>query len=136
MALPAEEIHGPDSHLVASLELKEGVPFLGVTYKGKVFLEPSPLGLETSIGNLASGLSEAGSTMRSVDESYTLPHGKVRDVRHRANELTARFTNDAKGALEIIIRVGDHDVAVAYRIPAEGKQPGDSIAGNDSLQLA
>ena len=122
MALSAEQIYGPDSHLVASLELKDGVPFLGVTYKGRVFLEPSPLGLETSDGNLASGLAEAGSSTRSIDESYTLPHGKVRDVRHRANELTARFTNGAKGALEIIVRVGDHDVAVAYRIPAEGKQ--------------
>lgn len=121
MALSAEQIHGPDSHLVASLELKDGVPFLGVTYKGKVFLEPSPLGLETSIGNPASALSEAGSYTRSIDESYTLPHGKVRDVHHRANELTARFTNGAKGALEIMVRVGDHDVAVAYRIPADGK---------------
>lgn len=121
MALSAEQIHGPDSRLVASLELKDGVPFLGVTYKGKVFLEPSPLGLETSIGNLASGLSGAGSITRSIDESYTLPHGKVRDVSHRANELTARFTNGAKGALEIIVRAGVHDVAVAYRIPAEGK---------------
>ncbi|MES2923295.1 MAG: glycoside hydrolase family 97 catalytic domain-containing protein [Verrucomicrobiota bacterium] len=121
MALSAEQIYSPDSHLAAKLELKDGVPFLGVTYKGKVFLEPSPLGLETSIGNLASGLSEAGSSTRSIDETYTLPHGKVRDVRHRANELTARFTNGTKGALEIIVRVADHDVAVAYRIPAEGK---------------
>ncbi len=119
MMLSAERIYGPDTQLFASLELKDGVPFLGVIYKGKVFLDPSPLGLETSIGSLASGLSDAGSITRSIDESYTLPHGKVRGVRHRANELTARFTNNAKEVLEIIVRAGNHDVAVAYRISSE-----------------
>jgi hypothetical protein len=121
MTLSAEQIHGPDGKLAASIELKDGVPFLGVTYMGKVFLEPSPLGLKTSIGELASGLSEGGSSTRAIDESYTLPHGKVREVRHRANELSVRFTNEAKSALEIIVRVGANDIAMAYRIPGEGK---------------
>jgi hypothetical protein len=47
-----------------------------VEYRGKTLLEPSPLGLETSIGDFSSGLHPVGSVMRKVDETYALPHGK------------------------------------------------------------
>jgi hypothetical protein len=119
--LLAEEVSSPDGQVVASLGLIDGKPTLEVKFKGKVFLEPSPLGLEADIGSFASGLTAAGSQVSAIDETYTLPHGKVGEVRHRANELTARFTNARKGKLEVIVRAGDRDIAVAYRISAEGK---------------
>jgi hypothetical protein len=119
--LSAQEVGSPDGSLVVKLALTNGAPVFAVTYKGKTFLEPSPLGLETSIGNFTSGLSAAGSQSKTIDETYTLPHGKVREVHYRANELTSVFTNAQKGSLEIIFRVSDHDVAVAYRVSAPGK---------------
>ncbi len=121
MAVSAEEIRSPDGDLMANLELKDGAPFLDVKYKGKVFLEPSPLGLETSLGSFSRDLKTSGSETRKLHERYTLPHGKVRDVRYQANELVARFTNDQNAALEIIIRAGNRDVALSYRISAPGK---------------
>ena len=121
MAISAREVRSPDGDLTTHLELKDGAPFIEVKYKGKVFLEPSPLGLETSLGSFSRDLKTSGSETRKLDERYTLPHGKVRDVRYQANELVARFTNDQNAAIEIIVRVGNRDVAVAYRISAPGK---------------
>lgn len=121
MAIPAEEIRSPDGDLTANLEIKEGSPFLDLKYNGKVILEHSPLGLETSLGSFSRNLKSMGSETRKLDESYTLPHGKVRDVRYQANELLARFTNDQSAVIEIILRVGNRDVALAYRISASGR---------------
>lgn len=121
MVLSAEEVRSPDGDLSANLEIKEGSPFLDVKYKGNVFLEPSPLGLETSLGSFSRNLKSSGSETRKLDERYTLPHGKVRDVRYQANELIARFTNDQNAVIEIIVRVGNRDVALCYRISAPGK---------------
>ena len=110
-ALPGEEIRSPDGNLVAHLELTDGAPSLQVNYKGKVFLERSPLGLETSVGSFASGLAATDSKVREINEAYVLPHGKVHDVNYRANELTCRLTNSGNGILEILVRTSDHDVA-------------------------
>jgi hypothetical protein len=119
--LPAQQVRSPDGNVVVELTLTNGTPAYSVTYKGTTFLEPSPLGLETSLGSLATGLSTAGSQTKSLEETYSLPHGKVSQVRYSANELTCRYTNAQKGVLEAIFRVSDRDVALAYRVSSPGK---------------
>jgi hypothetical protein len=119
---PAQEVRSPDENLMVQLTLTNGAPVYQVNYKGKTFLEPSPLGLETSLGSLASGLGAAGSQVRALDETYSLPHGKVGQVHYRANELTSRFTNAHNDALEILFRVSDRDVALAYRLSSPKKR--------------
>ncbi|PRO73813.1 hypothetical protein C6Y40_09455 [Alteromonas alba] len=52
-----ETIKGPDKHLAVSLSLSEGKPHYSVTYKGEVFLESSPLGLNSSIGDFSQNLT-------------------------------------------------------------------------------
>jgi len=121
MVVSAEEVRSPDGDLTVNVELNDGSPFLDVKYMGKVFIEPSPLGLETSLGSFSRNLKSSGNESRKLDERYTLPHGKVRDVRYQANEIVSSFTNDQNSALEIIVRVSNRDVAVAYRIAAPGK---------------
>jgi len=120
--LLAQQVASPDSHLVVSLSLTNGAPRYEVTYQGKSFLEPSPLGLDTSIGSFASGLNLAESQLKPLAETYALPHGKVSQVQYRANELTSRFTNAQNDALEIIFRVSDRDVALAYRVTSPRKK--------------
>lgn len=117
----AQEVRSPDGNLAVRVALTNGAATYEVAYKGKSFLEASPLGLESSVGNLGSGLGAAGAQVRALEETYMLPHGKVREVHYRANELTCQFTNTQKGLLEVIFRVSDRDVALAYRLTVPGK---------------
>ena len=45
------EVIGPDSHLKVNVALKQGKPVYSVTYKEKIMLEDSPLGVVTDIGD-------------------------------------------------------------------------------------
>lgn len=119
--LSAQEVRSPDGNLAVHVVQTNGAATYEVTYKGKSFLEASPLGLESSVGSFVTGLGAAGSQVKALEENYTLPHGKVREVHYRANELTCQFTNAQKGLLEVIFRVSDRDVALAYRLTVPGK---------------
>src|SRR6478609_6980251 len=88
-SLRAQEVRSPDGTLAVKLTLEGGRLSYHVTHQGHAVLETSPLGLETSIGSFVTGLSAAATTSAKIDERYTLPHGKVRDVHYVANELTA-----------------------------------------------
>lgn len=120
--LQAQEVRSPDGQLVVKVSLLEGKPTYEVTYKGKAVLESSPLGLETSIGGFASGLKVDGFQERQIEDRYSLPHGKVRDVHYRANELTCRFNNADGNTLETIFRVSDNNVALSYRLSSRQKR--------------
>jgi Glycoside hydrolase 97/Glycosyl-hydrolase 97 N-terminal/Glycosyl-hydrolase 97 C-terminal, oligomerisation len=118
----AQEVRSPNGSISVTLKLEEGALEYSVTHKGRTFLDASPLGLESSIGSFASGLKADGSKSAKIDERYTLPHGKVREVHYEANEMTARFTNSKGDALDVIFRVSDRDVAFAYQISGRAKQ--------------
>jgi hypothetical protein len=120
--LCAQEIQSPDGAISARLQLESGALSYEVSLRGRPVLEPSPLGLETSLGSFAAGLTAAGSESRRIDEHYTLPHGKVRDVHYEANELTARFTNEEGNQLEVVFRVSNRDVAFVYRLSGPDKR--------------
>ncbi|EDY81608.1 hypothetical protein VDG1235_1226 [Verrucomicrobiia bacterium DG1235] len=119
--LSAYEVESPDGSLEVDLALNEGSLYYTVNYKDTLILEKSPLGLETSIGSFSSGLKEDGSAEKRVEESYALPNGKVSRVDYLANELTARYRNEAGDLMELVFRVADNDVAFAYRISSDEK---------------
>src|SRR5688572_23200756 len=122
LALPAQEIQSPNGDLAVKLTLDSGVLTYAITHRGRAVLEPSPLGLETSLGRFESGLKSNGTSKAQLDERYTSPHGKVREVHYVANELTARFSNANSDTLEVIFRVSDRDVAFAYRLSGKERR--------------
>ncbi|HYD82985.1 MAG TPA: glycoside hydrolase family 97 catalytic domain-containing protein [Opitutus sp.] len=122
LVLPGQEIKSPNGALAVKLTLDAGALTYAVTHHGRTVFEPSPLGLETSLGSFATALKAAGSVTAKIDEHYTLPHGKVREVHYVANELTAAFTNANGDKLEVIFRVSDRDVAFAYRLSGKDRR--------------
>lgn len=108
--------------IAVTLWLKDGAPSYDVSYGDTVVLEDSPLGLETTLGSFSKGLAGIGLQRRPIDERYTLPHCKVRDVHYLANELTARFRNEEANQMEVIFRVSNRDVAFAYRLSGPDKR--------------
>ena len=114
--LTAQEVQGPDGALKVNVELKDGSPVYSVHYNNKIVLEPSPLGLKTSIGDFSTGLKQLGHQVRTIDETYTMPHAKVSRVHYQANELVCNYLNEKGDTLQVIFRVSNNDIAQAYRI--------------------
>lgn len=113
----AQEVQGPDGALKVKLtQTQAGAPSYSVTYQDRTILEPSPLGLETNIGNFATGLKALNSLTRNIDETYTLPHAKVSRVHYQANELVNNYLTTEGDTLQIIFRVSNNDIAQAYRL--------------------
>ncbi|WP_370647536.1 glycoside hydrolase family 97 protein [Rhodohalobacter sp. 614A] len=118
MAQEPVKVKGPDGLLEVQIEENNGSPVYTVWYNGKNFLNPSPLGLKTSIGNFADSLSFTSHSVRLVEETYEMDRGKFSRIHYKANELTCKFVNAAGDTLHTIFRVSDHDVAFSYRVTA------------------
>lgn len=114
--LSAQSIQGPNGVLQVTLDLQKGAPCYHVTYKNKVVLESSPLGLKTNIGDFVTELKPIGSTTRFIDESYTMPHAKASHIHYQANELVNSYLSVKGDTMQIIFRVSNNDIAQAYRI--------------------
>lgn len=120
--LPAQEVQSPDGALRITLsQNNNGAPTYRVSYHGKTILEPSPLGIQTTIGRFDAALRPVGTTRRTIDEHYTMPHAKASRIHYTANELTSSYLNSEGDTLQIIFRVGNNEVAQAYRIASPGR---------------
>ncbi|BCU77584.1 glycoside hydrolase family 97 catalytic domain-containing protein [Luteolibacter sp. LG18] len=117
----AEKATSPDGLIAVQIELMDGRPTFQISRNGAVFLEPSPLGLETSIGSFSSDLKDAGVSFKDLGDDYELPHGKVRKVHYAAREMTSRFTNAKGDSMDVICRVSNRDVAFAYRLSSKDR---------------
>ena len=115
----AETLLSPDGTIKVQLSLQNGRPMYEVFCRDIVFLEPSPLGFESSLGSFSEQLEWVASESTSIEETYALPHGKVSEVHYRANELVVRYRNPTGDEMELQFRVSDRDVAFRYRLPGD-----------------
>ena len=91
-----------------------------VAHEGETTLSLSPLGITRSDQGFVDGLTlvEAG-RVRTVDERYTLLHGKQLNCRNHANERVLKFENADGARVELIVRAYDDGAAFRYRFPDE-----------------
>ncbi|WP_343274209.1 glycoside hydrolase family 97 catalytic domain-containing protein [Ligaoa zhengdingensis] len=87
---------------------------------GKLVVEPSPLGLTTSIGEYTDGLIYQNRSDVEIDETYPMISGKKAEYRNHANEATFTFTKEGiEDALKVIARAYDDGVAFRYAIDGD-----------------
>src|SRR5690606_31042880 len=88
-------VTSPDGKLTVNLAVNNGTPTYSVSYNGKLFLEPSPIGLKTNIGDFSTGLALKDKQIENkIDETYELPNIKQSKVRYIANETVFSFTKN------------------------------------------
>jgi len=125
LALPVRgqvaSISGPDNHLQLKVNLKEGSPYYSVEYKGKVFLEDSPLGLITNIGDFSKEMSFVGSKENPVEYTYTQNRIKKSEIHYKASELVYTLINKDGKEIDIVFRVSNNDIAFKYQMPQYGE---------------
>ena len=65
-------VTSPDGKLTVNLKVNNGTPTYSVSYKGKLFLEPSPIGLKTNIGDFSGGLELKEKQIQNNVDEYVL----------------------------------------------------------------
>ncbi|MBS7253555.1 glycoside hydrolase family 97 protein [Flavobacterium branchiicola] len=107
----------PDKNIQLEVSVNNGTASYSISYQKEVFLDPSPLGLHSTVGDFTQGLKLINNTSKTIKESYNLNRSKVSTVDYKANELICTFTNAANDTIQIIFRITNRDVAFSYLIP-------------------
>ena len=124
----AVEVKSPDGRVVLLLEVKDfegaaSCPVYSVTYRGKVVIAPSRLGLVLSSSPLAGGLQIARQTESSVDRQWKPVYGERSMIRNHYNEVVVELQepNAPKRFLYLTLRAYDEGAAFCYTL---SRQPG------------
>jgi hypothetical protein len=117
-ALNAQSVAvSPDGKLKVLVSLNNGQPAYSVSFNEKTFLEKSPLGLKTNVGDFTSGLVlDAKVNQNKIDETYELPNIKQSKIHYTANEAIFSFTKEGKAAIDVIFRISNNNVAFKYKV--------------------
>ncbi|MBP1676487.1 MAG: glycoside hydrolase family 97 protein [Bacteroidetes bacterium] len=112
-----KKITSPDGKLVVQISANAGLPSYSVSYNGKIFLKPSPIGLKTNVGDFTKDVVLNDTVLsNSIDNTYALPNIKKSQVHYQANEAVFLCSKNGKRAIDIIFRVSNNDVAFRYKV--------------------
>ncbi len=111
------QIISPNGKLVVTVSNENGSPVYNISYNGKLFLEKSPLGLNTNVGDFSQGLTIGENIVtRNIDETYELPNIKQSKVHYVSTEGIVSFQKNNRNAFDVIFRVSNNDIAFRYKI--------------------
>ena len=110
-------VKSPDGKLNVAVSIANGKPVYNISYNQKTFLENSPLGVKTNVGDFTTGLDlQPNPIQNKTEEKYQLANIKQREVHYEANEAVFSFTKDSKPAIDVVFRVSNNNVAFQYKI--------------------
>lgn len=115
------KLYGPDGKLCVIVSDEGGMPSYSVLYEGVTFLQKSPLGIETNLGDFTQqmALTNVGQ-LSFVNEEYQLLTIKNSNPQYQANVQTYTFSKEGKKIYDIVFQVSNHDIAFKYRIYPQG----------------
>jgi hypothetical protein len=127
LSMPAfaleKTFNSPDGKMVVTVSDEGGKPSYCVSYNGVEFIQDSPLGLKTNIGDFTQGmnLKDGDVIVKQIDEDYTVPTIKQRRANYLANEVTYTFEKEGKVIFDVVFSIGNNDVAFKYRMYPQGQ---------------
>ena len=112
-----QEVKSPDGNLVVHVFCDDGTPAYSVLLNGQSFLESSPLGMKTNVGDFSTQMTLLDDVKRSeISGAYELHNIKTSTVNFRTNEAVFSFHKDGNIAFDVTFRVSNNDIAFKYRI--------------------
>lgn len=127
------KVAGPDGKLQLTLSCAEsGEAFYSVAYNGRQMLQPSPLGMETNVGDFCRDLKLTGHKVKTIDTTYTQNRIKASRIHYRANELTCSFLNADGRTMQVTFRVSNNDVAFRYTLLREKDSGSVTVTGEQT----
>src|SRR5574344_892307 len=112
----SHSVTSPDGKLVVNVTSQDGKPSYNIVYGGVEFLGKSPLGVKCDLGDFTSNMTLESEKSEKLDQKYTVPTIKSRNVHYVANETIYKFTQNGKLVYDIQFRVSNNDVAFRYHI--------------------
>lgn len=108
-------VSSPDENITAVLTLndEQGTLTYRVKSREQEIIAPSSIGINTDKGDFRSGMKFAGTSVQVIDETYTLPQGKVSTYRNFANERTMRLSKDGQ-EMTVLFRAYNDGVAFSF----------------------
>jgi len=99
----------------------EGQLTYSVTRGGEVIVETSPMGLSSTTHDLRGGVAMSESSVRTIDESYTMRTGKRSERRVLGSETIVPLEASDGARAELILRAHEDGVAFRYRLLGDGE---------------
>ena len=113
------EFKSPNEKIHLQLHENDGKISYDIHYAEEQFLEDSPLGLKTSLGDFSANLKFISSEENTIENSYDLNRAKVSHVDYKANELVSKFVNENEDTLFVYFRLSNRDVAYSYKLKSK-----------------
>ncbi len=117
----------PDGKMTVIVNDEGGKPTYQIVRGGVTFLERSPLGVNTNVADLTTGLTMKECEVRTVNDEYTLKTTKQSHVKYEATEAVCQFEKDGWHALDVIFRVTGRDVAFRYKLYSKKNRGGETL---------
>ena len=118
-------IFSPDGKVEVKVSDAGGRMYYSVALDGQEMLQPSALGLKTSIGDFTRNLSIFNSSRSSVTSSYQMRGTKAASADYSANRLSIDVKNKDGQKMSIVFQVSNNDVAFRYEMPRQKWQKKD-----------
>ena len=112
-------VSSPNEKLQVTISDAGGRLYYSVTLDGQQVLQPSALGLKTSIGDFTSQLSILTTNLSPRTSSYEMRGTKASSATYKANTLTLDVQNKDGRKFSVIFQVSDNDIAFRYQIPRQ-----------------
>ena len=112
-------VSSPDGQLKVTVSTDGGQAYYRAELAGQTVLQPSALGLKTSIGDLTRDLTLIGNKQSTVDNAYQMRGTKASSAHYTATKAVLDFKNKDGILMSIVFQVSNHDVAFRYEIPRQ-----------------
>ena len=119
--LHAEEVsvQSPDGNLVVTVSDAGGRLYYTASLNGQQVLEPSALGLKTSLADLSKDLKVLTSHLSPLTSSYEMRGTKSSKSNYTATKAVIDIQNKDSVKFSILFQVSNNDIAFRYLIPRQ-----------------
>ena len=112
-------VSSPDGQLQVTVNNAGGRLFYSATLGGQTVMEPSALGLKTSIGDFTRDLSLLDNQQESVENHYTMRGTKTSKGDYMATKAVMNLQTKDGMKFSVVFQVSNHDIAFRYEIPRQ-----------------
>ncbi len=112
-------VSSPDGRLKVTISEAGGRLSYAAAYEGTTIMEPSALGLKTSLGDLTRRLTIIEDKQQPLSRDYQMRGTKASAAHYEATQATLSLQNADSLRFSVVFQVSNHDIAFRYMLPQQ-----------------